>query len=188
VKEDINEYVNAYHHHGLWVPGRRIYLKAGDDDGDPEVNHVTSESFIKNIDILQSMSSDPITVVINTGGGNDVDGKAIYDIVKASPCHMVGIAVGECASSGITILQAFDERLAYKSTYFLVHDGSLTVSGSMRDVERQVEANRQIRLDYYRLLEESTKRPHQYWSRKLQQDYCLNAQQALAESLIDRII
>lgn len=188
MKEQFNEYVDAYHTHGLWIPARKIYLKAGGSEDDPEIDYRSAEQLIKNIDILHALGQEPITVVINTPGGSDTDAKAIYDVVKDSPCHMIGVGVGEVSSSGVTILQAFDQRKAYRSTYFLVHDGSNSASGNARDVERQVEASRQIRLDYYRLLEKSTGKAHQYWARKLQTDYVLNAEQALSEGLIDEVI
>jgi ATP-dependent Clp protease protease subunit len=170
---------------GLHTPSRRIYLKSSEDN---ELDHETAAQCIKNLHILEALNSDPIEIWINTPGGDEVSGYAIYDVVSKSQCRIIGVAVGECSSAGTLVLQACDVRTAYPSTYFLYHDGSISVSGSMRDVEAQTDANRSSRLRYYQILSDRTGKPASYWNRKLAKDLCLTAEQALQEHLIDEII
>jgi ATP-dependent protease ClpP protease subunit len=89
---------------------------------------------------------------------------------------------------GALILCAFDRRLAYPASRFMLHDGTTEVSGTIRDVEKDVESDRLSRLDQYRILAEATGKPAKYWARKLANNYHLSAEQALAEGLIDEII
>lgn len=182
---DLNDHIGLYHTHGLWVPDRRIYLQVGDDES---LDHTTAAALIKNIHILESQDKTPITVVINCPGGSEIDAYGIYDVIAGSDCRMVGVVVGEASSAATIVLQAFDHRKAYRNTYFLLHDGSNSVSGSQRDVERQVDAAREWRLKYYHLLGAKTHHDSAWWSRKLQHDFILNAGTALSTGLIDEII
>jgi len=183
---DKDTIVELYHSVGLHIPSRRIYVECNEEDG--QIDHNTAAKLIKNIHILEQTSLDPIEVWINTPGGSEPDGYAMYNVIAASKCHIRGIAVGECSSAGTLVLQACDVRCAFADTYFLYHDGTISINAEMRSAEVQADANRASRLRYYQLLSDRTGKPASYWNRKLSKDLCLTAEQCLHENLIDEII
>lgn len=178
--------ISQFHEYGLHVPSRTIMLQLDSDDN--EVNHNAADRVIKNLHILELLDHTPIRVYLNCPGGSVTDGMAIYDAILACTSRITGLVLGEASSMGALILQAFDRRIAYKWSRFMLHDGENSVSGNWRDVEKAVESDRLFRLDSYRILAEATGKPAKYWQRKLANDYYLNAQQALEENLIDEIL
>jgi ATP-dependent Clp protease protease subunit len=187
VSDQLSDHIALYHEHGLWIPDRKIYLSRG-ESGEAEVDNAMAERLIKNIHILEGMSREPITVIINSPGGSVVDGYAMFDIIDASSCRMTGVVTGEASSMAALVLQAFDYRKAYRNAVFVLHDGSDELKGVIRDVEKAAEYMRSDRLKQYEILEGTTNHDRYFWSRKLSHDLYLTAHQALELGLIDEVI
>jgi ATP-dependent Clp protease protease subunit len=184
----ISDHIAQFQEHGLWVPGRILWLENGGAEDDPELDHSSASKLIKNLKVLESLGSGPITLYINCGGGSEIDGMAIYDMLKRSSCKIIGVVTGEASSMGSVVLQACSVRQATENAYFLLHDGTTEQKGSVRDVEARVEGDRKARLNCYRIYAERTGKPSKYWYRKLSKDLILFAKDALKENLIDEII
>jgi ATP-dependent Clp protease protease subunit len=186
---DINENIEQFHNNGLWIPSRTIKLEVEVLEGEtePELTHKAASQFFKNLQILEDLNSDPIRVYMNCPGGSVTAGMAIYNAIDSSPCRVTGIVLGEAASMGSVLLQAFDWRVAFPYSRFMLHDGSTEISGTVRNIEKAIEFDKADRLEMYRIFAKRTGQKSTYWSRKLQQDYYLNAKQALDEGLIDEI-
>ncbi len=186
---DLHENINAYHDRGLWIPSRTIYLESSRLEGDdPELDFDTAAKFIKNLHILETLGDEEIRVYLNCPGGSDVDGMAIYDAIEASPCSTRAIVLGEAASMGAVILQAFTWRTATPYARFLLHNGTIELKGPVRDIERQVDAARLERIGMHQIFAHRTGKKASYWARKLQTDYLLNATEAKMENLIDEVL
>jgi ATP-dependent Clp protease protease subunit len=143
---------------------------------------------IKNLLILNTISSDPITLIINCPGGNVDDGWAIYDAIQSSKAPIIAQVLGQASSMGAIILQAAQVRQAYPFTRLMLHDGWVGAAGNARDVEANIEVSRLDRYRSYQIFAKRTGKPSSYWSRKMAKDYFLSADQALEEGLIDEII
>jgi ATP-dependent protease ClpP protease subunit len=76
---------------------------------------------------LQSVSRDPITVYINSPGGDTECAKLLLDALRASdqdqsgPCRLITVALGEASSAASDILMAGDYALAYPYSRILCH-------------------------------------------------------------------
>ena len=58
------------HSYGLDIDNRIIYLQEKEDDTDsPGVDYRMVQTFVRNINILQSASDEPITIYMQTLGG-----------------------------------------------------------------------------------------------------------------------
>jgi len=101
----------------------------------------------------------PITVFINTYGGEAYEAFAIYDIMKATKCPIITIGFGKIMSAGTLILAAGTQgqRYALPNTFFMTHDLQCGAIGSFMDVESQHEHNKEIRERYIRLLSTNTR-------------------------------
>jgi ATP-dependent protease ClpP protease subunit len=76
---------------------------------------------------LQSDSRDPITIYIESSGGDTECAKLLLDALRASdqdqsePCRLITVALGEASSAASDILMAGDYALAYPYTKVLCH-------------------------------------------------------------------
>ena len=101
--------VDRFHDYSIYIPSRLIYMGSAHSDGDMNesgTDYLMAEIFIKNLIILESMSLEPITVVMNNIGGCEESGYAIYDKIKQSKCHITIKVYGSAQSMGAIILQA----------------------------------------------------------------------------------
>jgi ATP-dependent protease ClpP protease subunit len=76
---------------------------------------------------LQSVSREPITVYINSPGGDTECAKLLLESLRASdqdrsePCRLITVALGEVSSAASDILMAGDYALAYPYSKILCH-------------------------------------------------------------------
>jgi ATP-dependent Clp protease protease subunit len=168
-------------------PDRRIIYLIGNIEPD------IASQFIKNLNYLTAVEGD-ITIYIMTPGGYWTDGMAIYQAIKQAKAHNItGIALGECSSMGSVILQAFDKRIAFADTTFLVHPGN-TSSGENAFVhnfinqakyeERILERMYEI---YYGKAKKITKLSFKKFKNFFSVDKYLSPEKALEMGLIDEI-
>jgi len=106
------------HEHGLIFSTRTIHLSG-------EVDTDMTSKLALNLSLLQMRgSTQPITIVINSGGGDVQQALAMYDFIRSSGCHITTVALGSCESSACILLQAGDLRKAYRGTTVMYHSGT----------------------------------------------------------------
>lgn len=118
--------VELLHDHSIIIDSRTIYLTSAvdNDSGDEHgVCYVMTMKFLKNLKILEEISSDPVTVILNTLGGDVWQGLAIYDAIKVSPCAVTIIVQGAAMSMGAILLQAGDCRKVMPNSVIMFHAG-----------------------------------------------------------------
>ena len=131
--------VSSIHDHCINLERREIFLHSDpnytvgalEDDGDVGIEHLFAARFIKNLKLLEARSDKPITIhmISSTGGSLDY-GLAIYDAMRASPCHLTVINWSHAASMGAAILQGADTRVMAPNSFLMYHKG-ITSSGEM---------------------------------------------------------
>lgn len=125
--------IEDYHRFHVFAPTRIIKLESELDTCNGEgygVGDSMSGPFLKNMDILESMNQKPITIIFNTNGGDVIQGMAIYDRIKASPCHVTVKVMGCVFSMGSIVLQAADDRVMYPNSALMFHDGNSYSAGN----------------------------------------------------------
>ena len=103
-----------------------------------------SNIFLKNIKSLELASRDPITIYMNSIGGEWSDGMTIFDSIKLSPCYITIIVYGQAESMSSIILQAADERVLTPHAHFMPHYGSTDISGDYLSVQNYVRFEKNI--------------------------------------------
>lgn len=99
-------------------PIRRVVWLVGDID-------MTSISrAMKGLTILDKMSAEPITLVINSDGGDMVQGFALIDTIHSSRSHIIGSVMGAASSAAFIILQCCNSREAGKHSVLMTHAGN----------------------------------------------------------------
>ncbi len=81
-----------------------------------------------------------VTVVVNTRGGEALQGLAIYDLLRSSGFRIMTIVLGEVASSGLAIVLAGHERLMHRNSVLNFHQTAMEFEkGQSVKVLRQEE-------------------------------------------------
>ena len=167
---------------------RDVYL-IGDIEKD------TARVCIERLRELANENGKPITLYINSAGGNVTDGLAIHDSVR----HIIGrgipvtiIVQGMAYSMGSIVLQAASDgqRLAFPHSWIMIHEpakwaGWQSTTAAAQHLERLKQMQDQI----YRILATRSGKPLRQIIRDTKRtDFYLDAQNALDYGLIDRVV
>jgi ATP-dependent Clp protease protease subunit len=83
---------------------------------------------------LESLSEEPITIRLNTPGGDEVSMFSFHDSVRTSPCHVTIIATGQVCSAGVLMLACGDMRLVTESCVLMSHRGKGGMEGDYETI------------------------------------------------------
>jgi ATP-dependent protease ClpP protease subunit len=123
------------HSYGVNTLSRELYLhNSMIDIVDEGIDHRTANIFLKNLNYLNYISKDPIMIHQQMIGGDWTYGMGIYDAIKSSPSNITMVAYSNSSSMSSITIQAADTRLLMPNTQFLIHLGSVDVSGSSNEV------------------------------------------------------
>lgn len=130
-------------------------------------------------------------ITFSTYGGNVVAGLALYDFIqelRARGHKVTTKALSIAASMGAVLLQAGDDRVATKNTLIMLHEGSAAMSGSKGEIEDQQKLWDKVgqKLEVI-ACERSGMTTRKYRALTKRKDCWLDATEALALGLIDRI-
>ena len=167
---------------------RDIYL-IGDIEKD------TARSCIERLRELASESTRPITIYINSAGGNVTDGLAIHDAIRQMVSRGIEVVIcvqGMAYSMGSIVLQAASDgrRLAFPHSWIMIHEpakwaGWQSTTAAAQHLERLKQMQDQI----YRILSSRSGKPlRQIIKDTKRTDFYLDAQRALEYGLVDAIV
>lgn len=185
------ESIDRFFDYDFHMETRTIYLGSDvDDEGnDKGVTALTSERALKALHLLVAANAEaPIKIILNSVGGDWYHGMAIYDAIKACPCHVTIEVSGQAMSMGSIILQAADERLLHKNSTVMIHDGHESIQGTPKTAEAWAKQSKLTREVMYEIYAERSKKPEGFWEKKCGSDFVLTAEQAVEFGLADKII
>ncbi len=156
-----------------------------------EIDNDSSTNAVQQLLYLQLEDpKKPITLYINSPGGSIVDGMAIYDTIKRSSCPVHARVVGMAASMGAVILSGCTkgERSILPHGEVLLHQPLGGARGQATDIE--ISANRIIKMKRMLLtiLAENTGHPYEKLVEDCDRDYWLDADEAKAYGIIDKVL
>ncbi len=139
--------------------------------------------------------SEPITIYINSPGGEIFSGFAIFDMMKFVKPLVRTVVIGFAASMG-SILSLGAEpghRYALQNSMFLIHQPLISgvYRGSAADIEIQAKEMINTKNKIINLYVEATGKSYDEIKKDIDRDYWMTAQQALEygpKKLIDRVI
>ena len=100
------------------------------------INDDSSLPIISQIMELDKLKdNNPITILMNTEGGSQMDAYAIYDTIKTISTPVTVIATGLCASAGLIILSAANYKLATPNTIFFYHQTTMESQKGLHSIE-----------------------------------------------------
>lgn len=167
---------------------RDVYL-IGDIEKD------TARGAIERLRELAADSMRPITLYINSAGGNVTDGLALHDSIRHIVSRGIEVTIivqGMAYSMGSIVLQAASEgrRLAFPHSWIMIHEpakwaGWQSTSAAAQHLERLKQMQDQI----YRILSSRSGKPLRQIIRDTKRtDFYLDASSALGYGLIDQVV
>ena len=167
---------------------RDIYL-IGDIEKD------TARGVIERLRELANDNTKPITIYINSAGGNVTDGLAIHDAVREVVSHNIEVTIivqGMAYSMGSVVLQAAStgHRLSYPHSWIMIHEpakwaGWQSTSAAAQHLDRLKQMQAQI----YEILANRSGKPLQKIIRDTKRtDFYLDAKKSMEYGLIDGIV
>jgi ATP-dependent Clp protease protease subunit len=167
---------------------RDVYL-IGDIEKD------TARSVIERLRELANDNDKPITLYLNSAGGNVTDGLAIHDAIRELVSHNIEVTIvvqGMAYSMGSVVLQAASpgRRLSYPHSWIMIHEpakwaGWQSTSAAAQHLDRLKQMQSQI----YQILAGRSGKPLQKIIRDTKRtDFYLDAKKALDYGMIDGIV
>ncbi|WP_082780724.1 ClpP family protease [Cephaloticoccus primus] len=133
-----------------------------------------------------------ITLYINTPGGSVSAGMAVYDTMQLISSPVTVIVTGTANSMGSILLSGASKgrRLLYPHARVLIHQPLISgrFSGPATDISIQAEEMEKLRAELNRILANASKQPLERVERDTDRDFYLNAKEAIAYGLADKII
>lgn len=129
----------------IYLFGSEAYAAGvlGDADSEPGIEYVIANRFIRNLNLCMRVNPDkPILIHMKTCGGYWEEGMAIHNAIMACPFPVTILNYTHARSMSSLIFQAANKRVMMPDSYFMFHDGSLEVGGTVKEVESAVEYNK----------------------------------------------
>ena len=132
-----------------------------------------------------------ISLYINSPGGSITAGLAILDTMRLVEPDIVTYCVGQAASMAAVLLAAGTKgkRYALPHSRILIHQPSMSgLAGQATDIDIYAKEILRMRETLNGILAECTGQPLERVARDVDRDYILEAEQAVAYGMVDRII
>ncbi|HCV45082.1 MAG TPA: ATP-dependent Clp protease proteolytic subunit, partial [Deltaproteobacteria bacterium] len=132
----------------------------------------------------------PITVFINSPGGEIFSGFAIFDMLKFITCPVTTVVTGFAASMGSILSLAADEgrRFAMPQAKIMIHQPLLMgYQGRASECEIQAREILKTRDHLVQLYADQTGKSHEEIKKALDRDNWFTAEEALEYGLLDKV-
>ena len=198
--------ISEAHENDIIVSTREIFLHSSvDDEEDNGIDYRSANRFLKNLKILESINSKPITIHQYSIGGEWESGMMIYDAICQSPSKFIFISHGIAASMGSIVPQSVYNkgvRLTMPNCYWLIHEGEQAMSGTVRQFQSYYEFSRLSKFQMYDIYTEvchetgshfetmSKSKTRNFIRRKLEskEDWWVISQDAVKYGFVDGVV
>lgn len=166
----------------LFAQNRLVFLT------EPITDQVAAE-VIQELLCLSGISSEDITLVINSPGGSVTAGLAIYDTMQGLSCDVSTVCMGLAASMGAFLLAAGTrgKRFAMPNSEVMIHQVMGGASGQAVDVQIAAQRISRIKDTLNQLLAEFTGQPLDRIRQDTDRDYYMTAREAVEYGMVDGI-
>ncbi|MFG0316594.1 MAG: ClpP family protease [Planctomycetota bacterium JB042] len=135
-------------------------------------------------------SSKPITVYVNSPGGDADSGFAIYDMMRFVKAPVRTVCAGLAASAAVIIYLGGEkgQRFCLPNSRFLIHQPSTYTQGQASDIEITANEIVKIRRKYNEIVSQETGTPVDKIEQDANRDFWLSAEESKAYGLVDAIV
>ena len=155
------------------------------------INDETAAAITSQLLYLEAENSnEPITIYINSPGGNISSGFAIYDVMNKIKCPVHTMVMGIAASMAAFILCSGSRgnRYALPNASIMIHQPKGAVEGQAADVEIYAKRLVDLREELYKIMAKNTGMSYEEMAYACERDNYLTPKKALEMGFIDKII
>ena len=156
-----------------------------------EVNDTSASLVVAQLLYLEAQDPDKdIQFYINSPGGSVSAGLAIYDTMQYIKADVSTICIGMAASMGAFLLSSGTKgkRLALPNAEIMIHQPSAGTQGQITDMAIHLKRLQTIKKRMNEILAANTGKPVEVVAADCERDNFMNAEEALAYGLIDKVI
>ena len=155
-----------------------------------EINKDLADAFARQILVLDSDSSDPIVVYINSPGGDVDAGFAIYDMIRfvSSPVKIVGMGLVASAAALIYLAVPKERRFALENSTYLIHQPLSEMKGVAIDISIYADKIAELRKRLDQLIANATGNTLEQVSEDTERDFWMTALEAKEYGLVGKIV
>lgn len=156
-----------------------------------EINESLSSIIVGQLIFLEAESAEKdIQIYINSPGGSVTAGLAIFDTMNYIQCDVSTLCVGLAASMGAFILAAGakGKRFTLPNSEIMIHQPLGGAQGQSTDVEIYAKRLIKTREKLNSILSERTGQPLETIAKDTDRDNFMDADEAKAYGLVDKII
>lgn len=163
----VHEYDVDLQSNHIYLMGAEQYSTGnGDAISEPGVDYTMANRFIRNMNLCMRVNPNkPVIIHMKSCGGDHTEGMAIYDTIKSCPFPVTILNYTHARSMSSLILQAANKRVMMPHSYFLFHEGTLTLDGNYRTVASEMDFEKLRREEMVDIYVEVMKRDGKFKNR-----------------------
>jgi ATP-dependent Clp protease protease subunit len=154
------------------------------------VNSDTCDTAIAQLLYLSSVDERDINMYINSPGGSVVDGLGLVDTMNYINCDISTTCIGMAASMGSVLLSngAKGKRFVLPHSRVMIHQVSSSQSGTLADLEIELEQTRRCKNDVYKILADNTGRSFDEMEKLCDRNNWFIGQEAVDLGIVDKVL
>ncbi len=157
-----------------------------------EITDSVSAEIIAQLEYLKDISSDDITIYINSPGGSVSAGFAIVDAINRAKrkCRISTICTGMAASMGAFVLSSGSKGLRYVTplSEVMIHQPLGGTQGQASDILITAEHIKRTKDKINRILSENTGKSIKTIAKDCDRDHYMDAEAAVKYGIVDEIL
>lgn len=130
----------------------------------------------------------PIRIFFFSPGGDLDVNYALIDTIKMSKTPVIGINIGQCASAAAYIFLSCHRRYMLPHAYFILHQGSGTISGTFEQICAQMEDYQQQVEELASFVLEHTSYTEEAVAEKIVGEWYIRKDEALENGVVHGVI
>jgi ATP-dependent Clp protease protease subunit len=155
-----------------------------------EINKVLAEKTIRQLLLMEDLSSEPIRIFIDSPGGDADAGYAIFDMIRFVKPEIWTIGMGLVASAAAIIQLASprERRVGLPNSHYLIHQPLSGIRGVATDIEIHANELEKLRDRINNLISKETGKPYEQVEKDTDRDFWMSAEEAMSYGLISKVI
>ena len=139
---------------------------------------------------LDSVGGEPIQLYINSPGGCVSAGLAIYDTMKSLRNEVWTVCMGQAASMAAVLFSGGEKthRYVLPHSEVMIHQPSGGINGQATDIVIAADHIKELRSELNELLAENCGKSMEEIRDKMERDFWMNAEMAIAFGIADEIV
>ena len=130
----------------------------------------------------------PIKIYMSSVGGDTFVAQNVVDVIMESKTPVIGIGLSLVASACYHCFLACHERIAFKNSVFLQHDGSISISNSATKAKQTMDFLESGEARSKQFVLSRTKMTEELYDKIFDQEFYMYADKAKELGVVDKII